>query len=304
MSRLNIILLVAFVGLLVWITLLQPGAVATVQRGAMVAMRPFMKASNDLEIAVEGLGGESLSPARMRERLAAAEQERDRLKLEVVQLDEVLEENNQLRRALQYQEKSPLSLVAARILSRKPAQWYSTVVIDKGGEDGIVVDSPVIVPIGEEAGLVGKISEVVGPKSAVVLLLTDEMCQVSAKLQNSQEQGILSGQRGALHSVPNLRLRYLPKEVEAGPGSQVFTSGTGELFPANLYLGEVVSLRIGIIDAEAVVRPAVDFEDLVDLFVILPSAAEGAGAAAPGTPKRGRGAEAGEGIPPKPKSAP
>jgi rod shape-determining protein MreC len=304
MSRLNIILLVAFVGLLVWITLLQPGAVATVQRGAMVAMRPFMKASNDLESAVEGMGGESLSPARMRERLAAAEQERDRLKLEVVQLDEILEENNQLRRALQYQEKSPLSLVAARILSRKPAQWYSTVVIDKGGEDGIVVDSPVIVPIGEEAGLVGKISEVVGPKSAVVLLLTDEMCQVSAKLQHSQEQGILSGQRGALHSVPNLRLRYLPKEVEAGPGSQVFTSGTGELFPANLYLGEVVSLRIGIIDAEAVVRPAVDFEDLVDLFVILPSPAEAAGAAAPGTPKTGRGTEAGERIPPKPKSAP
>lgn len=304
MSRLNIILLVAFVGLLVWITLLQPGAVATVQRGAMVAMRPFMKASSDLESAVEGIGGESLSPARMRERLAAAEQERDRLKLEVVQLDEILEENNQLRRALQYQEKSPLSLVGARILSRKPAQWYSTVVIDKGGDDGIVVDSPVIVPIGEEAGLVGKISEVVGPRSAVVLLLTDEMCQVSAKLQNSQEQGILSGQRGALHSVPNLRLRYLPKEVEAGPGSQVFTSGTGELFPANLYLGEVVSLRIGIIDAEAVVRPAVDFEDLVDLFVILPSAAEGSGAAGHGTPKSGRGTEAEERIPPKPKSAP
>jgi rod shape-determining protein MreC len=238
----------------------------------MVAMRPFMKASNDLEDTVAEYGGESHSPARMRERLAAAEQERDRLKLEVIQLDEILEENNQLRRALQYQEKSPLSLVAARIISRKPAQWYSTVVIDKGSDDGIVVDCPVIVPIGEEAGLVGKISEVIGPDSAVVLLLTDEMCQVSAKLQNSHEQGILSGQRGALHTVPNLRLRYLPKEVEAGPGSQVFSSGTGELFPANLYLGEVVDLRIGVIDAEATVRPAVDFEDLVDLFVILPTA--------------------------------
>jgi rod shape-determining protein MreC len=272
MSRLNLIFLITFIGLLIWITLFQPGAVATIQRGAMMVMRPFMKASNELEETIAERGGESLSPARLHEQLAAVEQERDRLKLEVIQLDEILEENNQLRRALQYQEKSPLSLVAARILSRKPAQWYGTVVIDKGGDDGIVVDCPVIVPIGEEAGLVGKISEVIGPKSAVVLLLTDEMCQVSAKLQNSHEQGILSGQRGSLHAVPNLRLRYLPKEVEAGPGSQVFSSGTGELFPANLYLGEVVDLRIGVIDAEATVRPAVDFEDLVDLFVILPAA--------------------------------
>ena len=270
MSRLNIIFLIAFIGLLIWITLFQPGAVATIQRGAMVAMRPFMQASSTLEATVGELGAETPGPAELHAKLVAAEQERDRLKLEVIQLDEILEENNQLRRALQYQEKSPLSLVAARIISRRPAQWYSTVVIDKGSEDGIVVDCPVIVPIGEEAGLVGKISEVVGPKSAVVLLLTDELCQVSAKLQNSQEQGILSGQRGALHELPNLRLRYLPKEVEAGPGSQVFSSGTGELFPANLYLGEVVSLKIGVIDAEAVVRPAVDFDDLVDLFVILP----------------------------------
>lgn len=270
MSRLNIIFLIAFVGILIWVTLFQPDAVATIQRGAMVAMRPFMKASGEMDRGLGSLGGESLGPAQLRERLAAAEQERDRLKLEAIQLDELLDENKQLRRALQYMEKSPLSLVAARVVNRKPSHWYNTVVIDKGSDHGLAVDSPVIVPLGEEAGLVGKVSEVVGPRSAVVLLLTDEMCQISAKLLSSQEQGILSGQRGALRTLPNLRLRYLPKEVEAGPGSRVFSSGTGELFPANLFLGEVLNVNIGIIDAEAVVRPAVDFDDLTDVFIILP----------------------------------
>ncbi len=274
MSRLNLILLIAFVGLLIWITLFRPDTVATIQRGALVVTRPFMGASNRLDESLENIGGEPLTGAQVRDRLAAAEQERDRLKLEVIQLDELLEENNQLRRALQYQEKSPLSLVAARIINRKPSQWYSTVVIDKGSQQGIAVDSPVIVPLGEDAGLVGKVSEVLGPQSAVVLLLTDEMCQVSAKLDHSQEQGILSGQRGALRTLPNLRLRYLSKEAEAGPGSKVFSSGTGELFPANLFLGTVVSLNLGVIDAEAIVKPAVDFDDLSDVFVILPSAPE------------------------------
>ncbi len=308
MSRLNLIFLIAFIGLLIWVTLFNPGAVSTIQRGAQIAARPFMKASNEIDTAVAGLGGESLSPAQLRERLSRAEQERDRLKLEVIQLDEILEENNQLRRALQYREKSPLSLVAARVISRKPAQWYNTLIIDKGSAEGLGVDSPVIVPLGEEAGLVGKVSEVLGPHSAVVLLLTDEMCQVSAKLENSQEQGILSGQRGATRTQPNLKLRYLSKEAEAKPGSKVHSSGTGELFPAGLVLGEVVSLTIGVIDAEVVVKPIVNFDDLVDLFVILPNEApedaeapeteESADPGSPVNPENDAPA-----IPPKPVSA-
>ena len=271
MSRLNIIFLSTFVGLLIWVTLFKPAAVGRIQRGAMVALRPFMKASNELDESINALGSESLSPARLREKLSSVEQDRDRLKLEVIQLDELLTENNQLREALQYREKSPLSLVATRVISHKPSHWYNTLVIDKGSSAGIVVDSPVIIPMGDEAGLVGKISEVIGPYSAVVLLLTDEMCQVSAKLENSQEQGILNGQRGALRTLPNLKLRYLSKEAVAIPGQKVISSGTGELFPANLILGEVISLSVGIIDVEAVVKPLVNFEDLVDVFVILPA---------------------------------
>lgn len=271
MSRLNIIFLITFVGLLIWITLFHPSSVGRIQRGAMVILRPFMKASNELDGAINAVGKESLSPIQLREKLSSVEQDRDRLKLEVIQLDELLAENNQLREALQYRKKSPLSLVATRVISRKPSHWYNTLVIDKGSAAGIVVDSPVIIPMGDEAGLVGKISEVIGPKSAVVLLLTDEMCQVSAKLENSHEQGILNGQRGALRALPNLKLRYLSKEAVAIPGQKVISSGTGELFPANLILGEVLSVSMGIIDAEAVVKPSVNFDDLVDVFVILPA---------------------------------
>lgn len=273
MSRLNIIFLIAFVGILVWLTL-SPGAVSTIQRGAMVVFRPFMKASTTMEESVEELGSDSLSPSQMKTKISELEQERDRLKLEVLQQDEILTENNQLRKALQYVERSPYSLVAARIINRKPSTWYNTMVIDKGSHEGIEVDSPVIVPVGKEAGLVGKVSEVIGEHSAVVLLLTDEMCQVSAKLENSQEQGILNGERGALRALPNLTLRYLSKEAEAIPGQRVFSSGTGELFPANLLLGEVIDFEVGVIDSTANVRPLVAFESLLDVFVVLPQKAE------------------------------
>lgn len=272
MSRLNILFLLLFVGLVIWVSLFQPSAIATIQRGAMVVMRPFVKASGDLEERLEGVGEESSTdPSQMRDRLSEVERERDRLKLEVLRLDELIQENNQLRQALQYREQSSLSLAVARVIGRKSSQWYSTVVIDKGSRDGIAVDCPAIIPVGEEAALVGKISQVLGPKSAILLLLTDEMCQVSAKLGDSQEQGIVSGQRGALHTKPDLRLRYLSKEANPAIGTKVESSGAGELFPANLLLGEVTSVTPGVIDAEAIVKPAVDFEHLNDVFIVLPS---------------------------------
>lgn len=271
MRRLNIIAVIVFAGLVIWITLFQPEAVSRIQSGVMVAFEPFMKASTRLESGVETAGTEALSPVQMRSMLSDLERERDRLKLEVIQLDEIVRENNQLRRALQYVEKAPLAVVAARVINRKPSNWYNTMVIDKGSNDGVQVDSPVIVPVGESAGLVGKVSEVISENSSLVLLLTDEMCQVSAKLENSQEQGILGGQRGALRTMPNLRLRYLSKEAEAGTGRKVVSSGAGGLFPPDLLLGEVLSLEIGAIDAEATVKPSVNFEELIDIFVVLPA---------------------------------
>lgn len=279
MSRLNIILLIAFVAALVTITLFSPGTVARIQNGAMTVFSPFMKASSRLESGVETVGTEALSPVQLREMVNELERERDRLKLEVIQLDEIVRENNQLRRALQYVEKAPLSVVAARVISRKPSTWYNTMVIDKGSAHGIEIDNPVIVPVGEDAGLVGKVSEVIGENSAVILLLTDEMCQVSAKLQNSQEQGILNGQRGALRTMPNLRLRYLSREAEVAPGRKVVSSGVGGLFPPDLVLGEVLSVEIGAIDAEVTVKPGVNFEELIDIFVVLPVLSTGSEAA-------------------------
>ena len=270
MSRLNIVFLTIFVGLLVWITLFQPSVISQIQNGVMVAFRPFINASSAVETGVLEAGTEPLSPAQLRYLVDELERERDRLKLEVIQLDELMEENNHLRRALVYKEKVPRSVIAARVMSRKPLTWYNTLMINKGSADGIQVDSPVIVPVGEEAGLVGKISKVVGEHSAIVLLLTDEMCQVSAKFENSQDQGILNGQRGALKRMPNLQLRYLSKEADAAAGRRVFSSGAGGLFPPDLLLGKVITLEIGAIDATATVAPAVNFEELLDVFVILP----------------------------------
>ena len=53
MSRLNIILLIVFVGLLIWVTLFSPSRIARIQNGAMVAFEPFIEASGAVEDGLE-----------------------------------------------------------------------------------------------------------------------------------------------------------------------------------------------------------------------------------------------------------
>lgn len=273
MSRVNVIVLIGFVGLLIWVFLFGQDTVARIQRGAQSAFNPVISGANKVEEVVTGLGKETLSVVELSARLEAAELERDRLRLEVLRLDELVAENDALRRALNYVENSPLKLVPARVISRKPSNWYNTLVIDKGRAANVAPDSPVIVPIGDQAGLVGKVSEVVGDDSSVVILLSDEVCKVSARIEGTAEQGILSGQRGALRVMPDLNLGYLSKDAVVPEGRLVITSGAGGLFPGNLLLGRVKTFTSGPLTGEATVEPAVNFDVLTNVFVILPEPA-------------------------------
>jgi rod shape-determining protein MreC len=102
-----------------------------------------------------------------------------------------------------------------------------------------------------------------------VLLLTDEKCQVSARVEGSPEVGILSGQRGRFDGNPLLRLRFLSIDAALRPGLRVFTTGRGGIFQPNILLGTIDSVEKGALDSEALVRPSVNFADLGTVFVVL-----------------------------------
>ncbi|MEO0414972.1 MAG: rod shape-determining protein MreC, partial [Verrucomicrobiota bacterium] len=114
------------------------------------------------------------------------------------------------------------------------------------------------------------VSSLVSADTAVVLLLTDEMCQVTAKVSGTEEQGILSGRRGVLKTAPILNLRYLSKEIQINTADKVLSSGEGELFPPGLLLGEVIDFKVGKIDGEARIQPLVNFDTLKDVFILMP----------------------------------
>ena len=264
MKTLNLIALSVFMAATIAVLTLNTPTTRAVQAKVMAIFAPFIHASATVQDTTSKAAAPDVDP---RELMRYNEQ----LKLEVAKLkilsqrhDELLDENNRLREMVGYRMRAPFKhLVAAHVIKRSAAMWWNTLIIDKGSDDGIESDHAVLT----DAGLVGKTGRVTA-NMAEVILLTDELCRVAATVEGTREKGILSGERGAFASTPDLRLRFLSRNSEVAPGMNVLSSGDGGVFPAKLLLGRVKVFENKDIAGEAVVEPAVDFSKLDDVFVV------------------------------------
>jgi rod shape-determining protein MreC len=178
-------------------------------------------------------------------------------------LRDVEHEVNRLRHALNYRERSVFKLIPAEIVTRDASTWWHTVTINRGKEDHIESDMPVVT----DEGLVGK-TTTVSNTIAVVLLVTDENCKVAASVEGTREQGIAAGERVSGGLTPMLDLNFLSKQANLQPGQKAYTSGVGGVFPRGLLIGTVKSFRTRELDGQAKLTPAVDLSQLEDVFVV------------------------------------
>jgi rod shape-determining protein MreC len=266
MKPLNLIALLCFLGGATWALTRSDRSVREIQLYYYSALMPFLKAGSALEEKARNFTSEVQHSKELEEKLEVTRAELSKLRQVEQRFADLEADNERLREALEFKKNTPFSLVAARITRRQTTNWYKTIEINRGEESFIGNQNPVVTA----EGLVGKI-DLSGKEFATVILLTDEKCQVSAKIEGSPEVGILSGRRSDYGEEPMLSLRFLSKKANLKKGQRVFSNGRGGVIPANILLGTIESVEAGAQDSEALVRPAVNFNDLVTVFVI-PSA--------------------------------
>ena len=268
MKPLNLIALLLFLGGAVWALTRSDRAVREIQNAYFSAISPFLKSGSALETRARAFLEETRHSKALETELDAIQNELGTLRLKESRLRTLEEENAQLRHALDFKKTTHFEVVAARVIRRNPTTWWQTVEIDAGSSRGIGVELPVL----SNDGLVGKIERVDKDRErSTVLLLTDEKCLVSARVEGSPEVGIVSGQRGGFDGNPMLRLRFLSPNASLRAGQRVFTTGRGGLFQPNILLGTIASVEKGALESEALVRPSVNFADLGAVFVVLPA---------------------------------
>jgi len=265
MKPANIIALVVFLGLTAWVVSLSPRSSRAVQQGFLTVASPFIRSGSAMEESTRRFFEEVRAARELEAENSVLREELAMLRIYSKDREQIYEENEKLAEALDYKKRSVFELVPARVIQRDRATWWSTIVVNRGFDDAIGVGNAVIVP----DGLVGRVLTV-STSSCVVLLITDENCQVAARTQGSLAlRGMVSGERGNFQTQPNLVLRPLPIDTEVDQGRQVFSTGVGGVFPDSYIIGEVLEVRKREFYAEAIVRPSVDFEQLDQVFIVV-----------------------------------
>jgi rod shape-determining protein MreC len=161
--------------------------------------------------------------------------------------------------------------VAARVIGRSPTVWYSTITIDKGSDQGVHANQPVV----NGDGLVGKVSDVSGD-AARVTLITDHTSGVSAQLVPAGANGLVKATVG---NPSDLILDFVQKGRPVRKGATVVTSGwrssrLESLFPRGIPIGSVT--RVDVEERELYqrvhLRPFADLRQLDLVEVLVPTA--------------------------------
>ncbi len=190
--------------------------------------------------------------------------ENQQLRMQALQAQEAVRENERLRRLVGWQQQKRWNLKLARVVLRDPANWWRTVQIDRGTKDGMRVDLPVLTT----NGLVGRISAVSYDRSQVVLI-GDPNCKVAAQIVNSSGDMGVIGSSGPFDGSL-VEMTHLSKNAALQPGQDVITSGLGGIFPEGIPIGKVVDFRqveYGLY-TEARVKLAADLSALDEVWVL------------------------------------
>src|SRR3990172_1482394 len=198
---------------------------------------------------------------RLRQENAELRAENATLQTQIIALQQQVTEIELLSALLDFARARPENAYqAAAVIGRDPSPFLHYIVINRGSDDGIRRGMPVV---GQE-GLVGRVAQVTA-NAARVELITDPASQVSVRLQPSNVDGVLVGS-----ITGDLSIALIPQDAALGAGDLVFTSGIGGLYPGNILIGQVSSVRqeAQALFQTASVQPVVDYTRLEIVLVI------------------------------------
>ncbi|MHB8857826.1 MAG: rod shape-determining protein MreC [Bellilinea sp.] len=199
--------------------------------------------------------------ASLRSQNQALESEVAGLQAQIIELEQQLREAQVLYALLDFARSSPASqYVAAAVIGRDPSPFLHYVIIDHGSDHGLRRGMPVIT----DQGLVGRIDALTAT-AARVQLVTDPGSTVNVRLQSTRTEAQITGS-----VTGEIELGLVSQDTPLLPGEIVLTSGLGGGYPADLLVGQVISVRSSGTDLfqSASVQSVVDFGSLQAVLVI------------------------------------
>ena len=231
----------------------------------------FNPAPASAEKVVES-GGQILTNLReivsVREENAALKREIEKYNYLEKDYATILEENERLKKISGLSFPLKKKAVISRVVAREPSSWFEWIIIDKGAEDGLFADAPVLAWVDQRLVVLGRVWEVYSD-SAKVILVTNTLCSVPVEVRDLKEDGLIEGQNNGV-----LKLNYLLPESTVKTGDEIVTSPVSRVFPPGITVGYVKDIfaptKTSTMKA-ATVKPAFHSSSLKLVAILLPS---------------------------------
>lgn len=215
--------------------------------------------------SVSGWFGYMSEAGTVHQKNAELEKKIAELNVKIDELKGFEAENTRLNSLLELKnEYSDVESTGARIIAKESGNWFTVFTINKGTNDGIQKNQPVLA----NGGLVGHTTEV-GSNWAKVVTLIDTTHSVSSISQRSTDYVQIDGDI-TLMGGGLCKMTAITENADVIVGDILVTSGIGGVYPKGIVVGTVREFKTSEsgTGSYAVVKPVVDFQRIAEVLVL------------------------------------
>jgi rod shape-determining protein MreC len=162
-------------------------------------------------------------------------QQIENLTAQIADLQFLGKENQTLKDDLHFLKEKKFNFVSGKIFNQNLEEQTRVLMIDKGTNDGVNKNFPVVSAGGILIGIIDKTDD----SHSLIKLLSDNQSQISVLIQNeSKSFGLLKGGYDL-----GMRIELVPQGEKIETGNFVVSSGLDKNIPAGLLIGFVESVR-------------------------------------------------------------
>ena len=260
-----------FVGVLV-VLIIGVAAAAAMHSGSSPAnsvistvFSPLQRASSFLAQKFSAFSINFKSSATLSKQVDELNKEIEDLQSQLVDYEQMKSQNALYKELLELKEShKDYKFCEASVVGRDAANPLSAFVLNRGSNDGIAVNDPVI--YGKY--LVGVVTSVTLTQCTIKTILNPSV-NTSAYEIRTRDLGFVTTTaayaKNGLCTMPGLS-----SSTAVSPGGIVCTSGVGGIYPRDLIIGTVTKVEDSDTDisATAIIKPGADIASITDVFII------------------------------------
>ncbi|HEX2802999.1 MAG TPA: rod shape-determining protein MreC [Sphingomicrobium sp.] len=210
-----------------------PNQFKDLRGAALDATSPITAALYQVSATAEGLASGAGNYWDAASQNAQLRRERDLMREQLVTARAILQENRQLKAALQLRERTPGAVASGRLVGSSFQSPRRFAILSAGSSDGVRIG----MPVRAARGLIGRTVDV-GAFASRVLLISDRSSIVPARLLRTGQPVICQGRGDGSIELKPLEVGRNPFR----PGDIVITSGTGGLYPPLVPIARVTRI--------------------------------------------------------------